>query len=72
MKKRPGRILGTSASMLILMGLLLTILVWAVKKPMLYLLGASDATFPYANEYLTHLFAGNNLCYDQSWTEQLY
>ena len=57
-EKKASRILGTSASMLILMGLLLTILVWAVKKPMLYLLGASDATFPYANEYLTIYLLG--------------
>ena len=32
-EKKASRILGTSASMLILMGLLLTILVWAVKSP---------------------------------------
>ena len=39
-------------------GLVLTALVLAFKKPLLYLLGASDATFPYADGYLTIYLCG--------------
>ena len=44
--------------MLIAIGAALTILVWLAKKPLLYLLGASDATYPYANEYLSIYLLG--------------
>ncbi len=39
-------------------GLVLTALVLAFKKPLLYLFGASDATFPYADGYLTIYLCG--------------
>lgn len=56
--KKAEKILGTSMTMLVLIGITLTILLFIFKKPLLYLLGASDATFPYANEYLSIYLLG--------------
>lgn len=51
-------ILGNSFVMLILFGVLLSIVGFIVKKPALYLLGASDATYGYANSYISIYFIG--------------
>jgi putative MATE family efflux protein len=51
--KEAERIMGNSFVLLILFGIVLTILGLIFKKPLLYLFGASDATFPYANAYIT-------------------
>lgn len=53
------QIMGNSFLLLLVSGVLLTVLGLVLKKPMLYLFGASDATFPYANEYLTIYLLGN-------------
>ena len=45
-------------TMLMLIGLVITIILYIFKKPMLYLLGASDQTFPYANDYLSVYLLG--------------
>ncbi len=50
---------GNSFVMLIIAGILLTILGYAFKEPVLYLLGASDITFPFANSYMNIYLAGN-------------
>ncbi len=47
------RIIGNSLCMLVIIAVILTVLVLTIKKPLLFLFGASDATFPFANEYLT-------------------
>ena len=47
------RILGNSFALLLLFGAGLTALGLAFRRPILYLFGASDLTFPYANDYLT-------------------
>ena len=44
--------------MLLLTGAVLTVLGIAFHKPILYLLGASDATYPYAADYLTVYLLG--------------
>ncbi|MBR6085828.1 MAG: MATE family efflux transporter, partial [Spirochaetales bacterium] len=44
--------LQNAAFMLVSTGLLLTAVSYLVKKPVLWLIGASEVTFPYANEYL--------------------
>ena len=41
----------------------------AFRRPILYLFGASDLTFPYANDYLTILSAGHPLCDDRPGDE---
>ena len=51
-------ILGNSFVLLIIFGILLSIVGFIVKKPTLYLLGASDATFGYANAYLSIYLIG--------------
>lgn len=57
-EKKAEKILGTSMTMLVLIGIVLTVLIFIFKKPLLYLLGASDATFPYANDYLSIYLLG--------------
>lgn len=47
------RIMGNSFVLLLIFGVAAMALVLAFKRPILYLFGASDATFPYADEYLT-------------------
>lgn len=47
------KLLGTSFKLLVLTGLVLSALILCVKKPLLYLLGASEATFGYADAYIS-------------------
>ena len=56
---RAARIMGTTFTMLFLSGILLTILGLLFKKPLLYLFGASDSTFPFADTYLSIYLLGN-------------
>ena len=51
-------VMGNSFTLLILFGVLLTTVCLAFKRPILYLFGASDITFPYANDYLTIYLCG--------------
>lgn len=46
------RIMGTSALLLLVTSIVLTALCYLLKRPVLYMLGASDMTYPYANTYL--------------------
>lgn len=57
-EKRAERIMGNSFSMLLLCGAVLMVFCLIFKRPLLYLFGASDATFPYANDYLTIYLLG--------------
>lgn len=52
-KKEAERILGNGFSLLLIFSVCLMILFFIVKEPVLYLIGASDATFPYADQYMT-------------------
>ena len=47
------KIMGNSFSMMVITGVVLTILGLLLKRPMLYLFGASDHTFPYADSYVS-------------------
>ena len=53
------RIMGNVFSMLAGTGLLLTALVLLFKRPLLYLFGASDVTYPYADAYITIYLCGS-------------
>lgn len=53
------RIMGNSFAMMILFGIGLTILGLMFKRPMLYLFGASDNTYPYASQYVTIYLLGS-------------
>lgn len=52
-KEEAERILGNGFSLLLIFSVSLMILFFFIKKPLLYLIGASEATFSYANEYMT-------------------
>lgn len=52
------RIMGNSFVLLLTSGILLTFLFLIFKKPVLYLFGASEATYPYANSYITIYLLG--------------
>lgn len=54
-----GQIMGNSFVLLLGSGLILTVLCFVLKKPVLYLFGASDATFPYANDYISVYLIGS-------------
>lgn len=53
------KIMGNSFVMMVATGIVLTVLGLAFKRPMLYLFGASDATIPYAESYITIYLLGN-------------
>lgn len=57
-KKRAEDIMGNSMVMLIITSFILTALCYVFKKPILYLFGASDVTYVYADEYLRIYIAG--------------
>ena len=57
--KEAEAIMGNSFSMMLISGVLLTLLCLIFRKPMLYLFGASDATYPYANAYITIYLLGS-------------
>lgn len=57
-EKRAEQIMGNSFSMLLISGFLLMAVCLLFKRPLLYLFGASDDTFPYANDYLAIYLIG--------------
>ena len=57
-QERAEKIMNNTFSMLVITGLLLTCLGYAFRRPILYLFGASDETYPYADAYLTIYLAG--------------
>lgn len=57
-EEKARRIMGNSCFMLLLTGVLLMVFCQAVKRPILYLFGASDETYPYAASYLTIYLMG--------------
>ena len=57
-QERAEKIMNNTFSMLILSGLVLTVLGYCFRKPILYLFGAGDETYPYADAYLQIYLAG--------------
>lgn len=51
-------VMGNAFSLLLILGVAATAFSLAVRRPMLYLFGASDDTFPYADAYLTIYLLG--------------
>ena len=51
-------VMGNSFTLLIALGLAATAFFLVLKRPILYLFGASDATFPYADDYMTIYLRG--------------
>ena len=60
-RDRAEKIMNNTFSMLFFTALILTAAGYAFRRPILYLFGASDDTYPYADEYLTVYLAGT-LC----------
>lgn len=58
-KEEAEKIMGNSFGMLVISGILLTIVCLIFKKPLLYLFGASNITFPFADGYITYYLLGN-------------
>ena len=56
--EKAGRIMGNSFLMTLVMGVLLTVVGFLIKDPLLYALGASRDTFGYANDYLSIYLLG--------------
>ncbi len=57
-KDKAKRVMGNSFTMLLAAGVILMALGFLFKKPLLYLFGASDITYPYANDYITIYLLG--------------
>jgi len=47
-----GKIMGNAFALLLVLGVVMTFVVITFRKPILYLFGASDDTYPFAGEYL--------------------
>ncbi|NCB93519.1 MAG: MATE family efflux transporter [Clostridia bacterium] len=58
-EKRAADIMGCTFTMLLITGIVLTIIGLIIKKPVLYLFGASDQTFPFADDYLSIYLLGS-------------
>ena len=57
-QERAEKIMNNTFSMLIRSGLVLTVMGYCFRKPILYLFGAGDETYPYADAYLQIYLAG--------------
>ena len=57
-REEAERVMGNAFTLLLLFGLGVTVLFLLIKRPMLYLFGASDATYPYADAYMTIYLIG--------------
>ena len=57
-KDSAQKVLGNGVFLLLVFSVCLTTLFYAVKKPLLYLVGASDQTFVYADQYLSIYLVG--------------
>lgn len=51
-EERAGKILGSSAALLLISSLLITLLAYVFRRPMMFLFGASEASYLYADAYL--------------------
>lgn len=57
-RKKAEDILGNGVTMLLALSVILTVIFQLIKKPFLYLFGASDATYAYGGPYLTIYLCG--------------
>lgn len=58
-EKEAEMIMGNSFCMMLITGVILTAIGLLLKRPMLYLFGASDQTFPYADSYISIYLLGS-------------
>ena len=57
--EKAREILGNTFALLVGTGAVLTVVILLIKRPLLYAFGASDATYPYANGYITIYLLGS-------------
>ncbi|MGI5976371.1 MAG: MATE family efflux transporter [Candidatus Limivicinus sp.] len=57
-KERAERILGNGTVLLLFLSAVLTALFMAIRRPFLYMVGASDASYPYAEQYIVIYLTG--------------
>ena len=57
--EKAREILGNTFALLVGTGAALTVVILLIKRPLLYALGASDATYPYADGYITIYLLGS-------------
>lgn len=57
-RERAERIMGNGMTMLVAFSVILTAFFLVFKKPFLYMVGASDITYPFANDYITIYLMG--------------
>ena len=57
-REEAERVMGNAFTLLLIFGAAVTALFLVIKRPMLYLFGASDATYPYADAYMTIYLTG--------------
>ena len=57
-KEEAEKILGTGVVILTALSIILTVVVFIFKEPLLYMFGASDSTYPYANVYTSIYLLG--------------
>ena len=57
-EKRAEKVMGNSFTMLLISGAVLMAVCLLFKEPLLYLFGASEATYPYADQYITIYICG--------------
>jgi putative MATE family efflux protein len=60
-QKEAEHIMGNAFMLIVLLGVVLTGICLIFKRPLLYLFGASDATYPYADSYITVYVLGTVL-----------
>lgn len=53
------KIMGNTFALLVGTGIVLTVVILLIKRPLLYAFGASDVTYPYANGYITIYLCGS-------------
>lgn len=57
--EKASKIMGASFLMLCVLGIIIPLIVYAIKTPLLYAFGASTDTFVYANEYISIYLLGS-------------
>ncbi len=57
--RQAERVLGNCVTALTVLGILVPLACFCLRRPILYLFGASDATYPYADEYITIYLMGS-------------
>ncbi|MDE6850995.1 MAG: MATE family efflux transporter, partial [Lachnospiraceae bacterium] len=57
--KGAEKVLGNSLTLLVILGILVPFFCLCLRKPILYLFGASDVTYPYADMYITIYLMGS-------------